>query len=108
MGFRDAWRATADTREYTIDPASAGFPTLASCDALVEFHDFIRPEVSQRTVKRLETTHHFSIIEALPRTDLLASEVAPFLSIEDVRFACDEFCPPRMTWGWFRRKEPLP
>ena len=72
-------------------------PALAGAWIVVEVHEFIRPGVSERLMKRFQGTHEVTVIDARPRTP---SDCTDHLGIPDsqLALAVSEFRPDGMQW----------
>jgi hypothetical protein len=68
---------------------------------LVELHDFIDPNTTERIVERFAPTHEAVVIEQQGRDDLSPPELE-FLGPRDRMVALDEYRPGPMRWAWLR------
>lgn len=80
---------------------SASVAMLKRCDFLIEFHDFIVPDISQTLQQRFADTHSIQIIDTQPR------DVTRYGYLEDVPIANREAAlsenrPCPMQWGYFQ------
>ncbi|MBV8206462.1 MAG: hypothetical protein JO041_06695 [Acidobacteria bacterium] len=85
-----------------LDPAKV--PELRSADILVEFHDYLNPELSGTILRRFEQTHRHEIVPQERPSAALYPLLSP-LSPEDQACFLNEPRLPGMTWGFLRSNQ---
>lgn len=79
----------------------AQVPSLATCDILVELHDFIAPATSRTLHNRFAETHGITTVEATERSPHQYPQLN-FLRKFDRKLALWEKRPPGMQWYFLR------
>ena len=85
-----------------LDPRAV--PALQHADVLVELHDFVRPEVSQRIRDRFSPTHQILKIQSRPRVLADWPGLSGFDDEQKLR-AMHEGRPGVMEWFWMTARQ---
>jgi len=77
---------------------------LLNCDILVELHDCIIPDLTEKVIGFFSETHKIEIIVDYPWRDGEYNKDEHLLSIEDLSFCMDERRPKEMRWMFAKKK----